>query len=165
MSASLAFELVSIEESRGKATGSKSVGGRMRSTIILCADKLGWPIDANRIVVDAAAPKAVIGTGAAPRKAGVLPLAVKCHMEWLAAATPGKMQRAMGCVGIRPEAAAVIQFYARSLLAANIDQFRSIHSVPTMQGEPYSATSGADTQRAYDEGRPARGLLRGGPTP
>ena len=83
--------------------------------MIFAAEKLLWPIEVPRVVLQAAAPKAKRAAGK-PTKAGVLPLAAKCQLEALAA------EPHVHLAHLTPEARAVVCFYARSFLAAGLDQ-------------------------------------------
>ena len=77
------------------------------------ADKLLMPICVDRAILFGAAPKA---TASGPtNKAGSLPIAIKCHLESLASEGPP---------GVSPDSQAFLctRFYARTFLAANLDQ-------------------------------------------
>ena len=118
MSATLAHELIHEENERalaaakGKQNG-KTVGPRFRDSLIFMSEKLLWPIDVSRAALDGAAPKPK-SVGSAD-KAGTLPIAVKAHLEAIACGlTP--------LDSLMPLARKAVVFYARTLLAANLDQ-------------------------------------------
>jgi len=116
MSAALAHEIISGEHTRATAAasgsqGGMSVGNHVRDALVFASEKMLWPIEVPRVVLQSAAPapKARV-----TRKAGTIPLAVKCHLEAIARDGPPA-----SIVGPTRD---VIQFWARSLLAAGIDQ-------------------------------------------
>jgi hypothetical protein len=116
MTATLAHELIFLEDERARAEakgkkGGASVGPKFRDTLIFISDKLLWPIDVTRTALFAAAPKATVGGSA--DKAGTLPIAVKLHLETIAR---------HGVPALPREANDVVRFYARTFLAANFDQ-------------------------------------------
>ena len=117
MTATLAHELIhrenkrAIDDAKGKQNGA-SVGPRFRDTLIFMAEKLRWPIEPERVMLQGAAPKAK--AGGVSEKAGTLPLAFKIHLEMLANGTT--IPEGDG------HAKAAVKFYARSILAANLDQ-------------------------------------------
>jgi hypothetical protein len=119
MSSAMAHELIASAHAKAtaKATGAQhgaTVGDRMRATLIFAADRLLWPIDVPRAALVAAAPKAkAVGK---KKKAGVLPIAAKCQLEAIARDPLTHLAH------LTWEARAVVTFYARSFLAAGIDQ-------------------------------------------
>ena len=118
MSATLVHELIHREDARAKyeAKGKKggvSIGPRFRDTLIFMAEKLLWPMDADRATIYSAAPKATGGSTAGTDKAGTFPLAVKIHLERIAR---------YGAPDLSPLANKACTFYCRTLLVANFDQ-------------------------------------------
>ena len=117
MEAVLAHVLIAEEDERARqeakgARKGETVGDRLRDTIIFAAAKLKWPIDSDKIVLGAAAEKAAAGE---VDKAGTLPLAVKCHLEEIAA------EVSTGLAELSETARAATVHFARSILAAGID--------------------------------------------
>ena len=116
MSSALAHEVIASEHERATADpakpgGGATVGNGVRDSLIFASEKMLWPIEVPRVALKSAAPPAKAGT---TRKAGTLPIAVKCHLETIARDGPP--------ASVTGEARAVCRFYARSLLAAGIDQ-------------------------------------------
>lgn len=116
MSATLVATVIADADVKARTRGSGSqkgatVGHKLRETFIYAAEKLLWPIEVPRVVLNAAAPKPTLLKRS---KAGTLPLGAKCQLEHLARGGP--------IDGVSAEAGRVCTFYARSLLAAGIDQ-------------------------------------------
>ena len=116
MSSALAHEIIAHAHARASsaAAGSQkgsTVGARTRDVLIFAAERLLWPIDVPRVALEAAAPKAVT---AKREKAGAIPLAGKCQLEYFADGN--------GLEGLTPSARTACRFYARSFLAAGVDQ-------------------------------------------
>jgi len=91
--------------------GGSTVGNSVRENFIFAAEKLGWPIEVPRAQIEHAAPKPRL---LVRKKAGTLPIAAKCQLEQLASGAP--------IPGLEPSSARVVIHYARSLLAAGLDQ-------------------------------------------
>ena len=96
-----------------KPGGGTTVGNRVRDSLIFASEKMRVAAlrSPGRLALKSAAPPAKAGT---TRKTGTLPIAAKCHLETIARDGPP--------VSVTGEARAVCRFYARSLLAAGIDQ-------------------------------------------
>lgn len=119
MSLALSHQIVFWEHERatregmedgGGSKGGSSVGNSVRDEIILAA-KMRWPVDGDKDSLAGAAPPA---SKSCRKKAGVLPIAMRCQLEEYA--------RGMHVTDLPPLAADVLVFYARSLLAAGLDQ-------------------------------------------
>ena len=91
--------------------GGVTVGNSVRENFIFAAEKLGWPIEVPRAQIEHAAPKPRL---LVRKKAGTLPIAAKCQLEQLASGAP--------IPGLTPASARVVIHYARSFLAAGLDQ-------------------------------------------
>jgi hypothetical protein len=120
MSATLAHDIIATSHKRATDTGAGArrgltVGDRLRTILIFASERLLWPIDVPRVSLQAAAPKAKSIPGKR-KKAGTLPLAAKCQLEAFASDPHTYL------ADLSPEARAVTTFYARSFLAAGIDQ-------------------------------------------
>ena len=122
MSSALAHELVATDHARATAAragsqGGATVGDHTRAMLVFLADpeKMRWPIDASRVALAAAAPRA---TAVARRKAGTLPLGVHCQLELFAS---GGL-RSLPAGSVPEPAIEALEFYARSLLCAGLDQ-------------------------------------------
>ena len=116
MSSALAHEVVAFEHQRATAApaggrGGQTVGNGVRDALILASEKMLWPIAVPRVALQSAAPPAKAGL---TKKAGTIPIAAKCHLETIAALGPP--------ASVLGAARGACQFYARSLLAAGIDQ-------------------------------------------
>ena len=144
MSSAMSHELIAIghEKATHKGQGSKggaTVGHHLRETLIFAAEKLLWPIEVPRVVLDCAAPKAHI----LPRdRAGTLPIAAKCQLEIIARGQWGMVtvtdpsrphepftQSILDLNQIPRRARKAVVFYARSILVGGID-----HSVRIAEG-------------------------------
>jgi len=140
MSAALAHQLVAAEDARALREGHASVGPRLRDTIIFAAERLGWPIDPDRILLEPAAPPA---TARARSKAGALPSAAKCQLELVAASG----LRGIDGLELSEAALAACEHYARSFLCTCVD-----HSIRVAEG--------VRTELIPDEEAPAH-VIRG----
>ena len=115
MTAALGHEIIhdahvmAVAAGRG-AKGGKTVGNGVRADLIRAAQVLGWPIECDKEAWQTAAPLASVGCSA---RAGTLPLAAKCQLEWFA---DGNLPESV--TGTAREAC---QFYARSLLTGGLD--------------------------------------------
>ena len=144
MSSAMAHEIVATAHTeaiqRGNGSqGGATVGHHIREILIFAAEKLLWPIEVPRAVLDSAAPKA----HTAPRtRAGTFPIAAKCQLETLARGEagyvtltdprhPGRTEgiNIFDLNEVPTEAREAVAFYARSLLAGGID-----HSVRIGEG-------------------------------
>ena len=144
MSGAMAHALIAkahaeaVQRGNGSKGGS-TVGHHLRETIVFAAEKLLWPIEVPRVVLESAAPKAHME---ARTRAGTLPIAAKCQLEMIARGTRGlvtvqdptdpQLPLTVNILDLNqvPQAArAAVVFYARSLLAGGID-----HSVRIGEG-------------------------------
>ena len=162
MSSALVHTIVADAHAKATAKnagsqGGQTVGNNIRENFIFASEKLGWPIEVPRAQIAAAAPKPKSLKRA---KAGTLPIALKCQLEQLASGAP--------IPGIDPQSARVVIHYARSFLAAGLDQSVRIaegvrvelwadETDPTtvMRGHAYMGKDGAP----IDIYAPAEGIL------
>ena len=144
MSGAMSHEIIAKAQKeaveRGKGTkGGSTVGHHMRETIIFAAEKLLWPIEAPRVMLESAAPKAHV---AARTRAGTLPIAAKCQLEIIARGTEGMVtltdptdptdtvtMNILDLNEIPEPAREAVVLHARSLLAGGID-----HSIRIGEG-------------------------------
>ena len=116
MSSALAHALISQANREATDRGVGSRGGRcvghaVREDIKRAAKVLSWPIEVDLDSWDTAAPKATVG---GKTKAGTLPIAAKCQLEFFAS---GGLPEWVS--GAARESA---EFITRSLLSGGIDQ-------------------------------------------
>ena len=95
---------------KGSAKGGATVGNGVRADLVRAAQVLGWPIECDKEAWQTAAPLASVGCS---KKAGTLPLAAKCQLEWFA---DGNLPES-----ITGTARTACQFYSRSLLTGGLD--------------------------------------------